>query len=223
MDDLDRLYFECVEILRRERPGALNEPFSVWDLHDEVIPYRRVRNPVGFVSNDDYEVAMSRLLSGERGYLLGDPTMQEELRAGLEESLPDIRRYLAFPDTKVRLDPEKIPPPGHIRYAPPEMRERTQWEDPSVAADDAIDSVSVDSGSASGSASGAAAEAQVEPSLVICPKCGVDLPELAAFCPFCGCRLSPETCSSCGANLEPAWIFCAKCGAARRGTQPDSA
>jgi hypothetical protein len=132
MDDLDRLYYEFVETLRHERPSGLSEKFGVLEVHSELIPYRRVRNLVGFRSNDDYEVALSRLLSGERGYLLCDGDMQAELRAGLEEPLPDINRYKAFPDVRVWLNAEIIPPPGDIRYAPPEMRERSEWATPAV-------------------------------------------------------------------------------------------
>ena len=49
MDDLDRLYFEFVEIARRERGAALGEPLTVFELHDERIPYRRVRDPAHHV------------------------------------------------------------------------------------------------------------------------------------------------------------------------------
>jgi hypothetical protein len=138
MDDLDRLYFEFVEVARRERGGAMAEPLTVLELHDELIPYRRVRDPADLRSNDDYELALSRMLAGERGYLLSDGNMQDELRAGLEETLPDIRRYRAFPDARVRLNPDEVPPPGHTRYAPPEMRERVEWSAPSVEADAAL-------------------------------------------------------------------------------------
>jgi RNA polymerase subunit RPABC4/transcription elongation factor Spt4 len=131
MDNLDRLYYEFVDTLRRQWPSRLTDKFTVLELHDEIIPYRRVRNPVGFRSNDDYEAVLSRFLAGERGYLLGDGAMQEEVRAGLEEALPDIRRYRAFPNVYVWLDPEEIPPPGDIRYAPPELREQ-EWTPPRV-------------------------------------------------------------------------------------------
>jgi len=133
MDDLDRLYVEFVELLRRERPEALTEAFTVSELHDRLIPYRRIRDSADLRSNDDYEAALSRLLAGERGYLLSDGRMQEEVRAGLDETLPDIRRYRAFPDVRVRLNPKEIPPPGDIRFAPPELREQADWTAPRSA------------------------------------------------------------------------------------------
>jgi hypothetical protein len=215
MDDLDRLYFEFVELLRRERPAGLVEPITVLELFDQLIPYRRIRNAAGLRSNDDYEIALSRLLSGERGYVQGDPVMQEELRAGLEETLPDIRRYLAFPDTRVWLNAEMIPPPGNIRYAPPELRQRS----------DVLEAMAQPPASGAGdSADGAAlSEAVAEPEATeVCPVCVVELPAGSAYCPFCGARLTPGVCRSCGASLDPTWRFCAKCGIERDDRPADS-
>lgn len=224
MDDLDRLYFEFVEILRRERPSALSEPFTVAELHELVIPYRRVRNPVGFRSNDDYEAALTRLLSGERGYVLSDRDMQEELKAGLNGVVPDTRRYRAFPDARVWLNPEEIPPPGDIRYAPPELREQIERlsratagpEEPrELETDDAATGEPGVEKPATSVVAGAESPARLESGLGLCPRCGVSPPEGAAFCPHCGSRLSADRCRNCGADMEPAWRFCADCGAPR--------
>jgi hypothetical protein len=213
MDDLDRLYYEFVEVLRRERPIALREPITVAEVHHEVIPYRRVRDSIGFRSHDDYEVVFSRLLSGERGYVESDPVMQGELKAGLDESLPDIRRFLAFPDVKISLNPEKIPPPGDIRYAPPELREATDWV--SEAIESAEQAAEQSDSSPETGAEEAAGAAEPAAPLPFCPQCREAVPEGAAFCPFCARRLLPDVCQACGADLDPAWSFCARCGAGR--------
>ncbi len=242
MDDVDRLYFEFVEILRRQRPAALEQPIAVSELTGRLIPYARVRNLVGFRSNDDYEAALSRLLSGERGYVLSEGPMQEELRAGLEEPLPDIRRYRAFSESRVWLNPDEIPPPGDIRYAPPELRERAARIAPADAGDgdvpdelptatstveSELQAADTDAGTSSDSgaegapatdapASGEAPTGSAE--LRLCPGCGADLPSRALFCPFCGYRLAPVICPSCGAELETFWRFCARCGTPRGGS-----
>lgn len=222
MDDLDRLYYEFVEILRRERPAALrDESLTFAELHDQMIPYPRIRNRVGFPTYEDYEAAVSRLLSGERDYLLCDRMVQEELRAGLEESLPDIRRFLAYPDVRVQLNPEKIPPPGDIRYAPPEMREGHDW------ASEAIEAAEAEAAAAPPEESDLPAEAvAAEPQPAAshyCPDCGGKAPEGAAFCPFCGRRLLPDVCRLCGADLDGGWSFCPRCGTAAAEGGADSA
>jgi len=258
MDNLDRLYFEFVEVARRERGTALIEPLTVFELHDELIPYRRVRDPADLRSNDDYELALSRMLAGERGYLLGDGSMQDELRAGLEETLPDIRRYRAFPDTRVWLNPDEIPPPGHIRYAPPELRDQEEWSAPRVEDDAALpdlhteeaiveerrieeeefleeaelDDVVLQDDHAEEIPELTDEDADVPESSTVtnpaaeletCPHCGTDSPLAAIFCPFCGTRLIPKNCETCGAELESAWRFCAACGAPRSGRSGDPA
>ena len=223
MDDLDRLYYEFVEIMRRDRRSALTDPLSILELHDRIIPYRQVRGGAGLRSNDDYEVALTRLLSGERGYLDGDRVMQNELRAGLEETLPDIRRYRAFPDTRVSLNSSLIPPPGHIRYAPPEVRERADLLEPATEeAEEPRELAEVED-----DAEGVDAE-EIEPVTTEptepeeCPMCSVEIPAQSSYCPFCGARVVPGSCVSCGATLDPTWLFCSECGRPRDDRVTDS-
>lgn len=245
MDDLDRLYVELVESLRRQQPSALTRSLTVFELHEQLVPYRRVRNSIGFSSNDEYEVALSRLLSGERGYLLGDGEMQGNVQAGLEEVLPDIRRYQSFPEHRVSLNPVGIPPPGDIRYAPPELRERADWATDAVdirelAPDPDVEPANLE-GATAGSESPAASpvpdaiDASVgggvahspdaaempRETLELCHTCGVEVPDSASYCPFCGSPVTTGVCKACGTELEPAWRFCAKCGLPREQTGRD--
>ncbi len=240
MDDLDRLFIEFVDILRRERPAEVKEPFAVSEVTGRIIPYSKVRNRAGFRSNDDYETALSRLLSGERGYVLSEGPMQQELRAGLEEPLPDIRRYRAFGDSRVWLNPEEIPPPGDIRYAPPALREQVERDaeadearriesarteaPPTESYPEADVPAPVAEGSEEDqlldplySPSAASTEDSSTASLAACPECDAALPETALYCPFCGYQLAATTCRSCGSELDRAWRFCARCGTPRPG------
>lgn len=237
MDQLDRIFIELVEALREERPLALTEPLIVCELHETLIPYRRVRDPGGFHSNGDYETALSRLISGERGYLLSEtPEMQEDVRTGLKESFPDVRRFLAYPDVRVWLNSEEIPPPGHIRYAPPALQEAAAQVARQPAKDRAA-AISNHGGAARTApvrelhAVEQAPEQHVEesdhyesgiestgstPRLETCPDCGIVLPERPVnYCPQCGRRIARALCHTCGEELEPAWQFCVECGTPR--------
>lgn len=241
MDDLDRLYHELVDSMRRRRPAALLDPCTVLEVHEQLVPYRRVRNALGFRSNEDYEAALSRMLSGERGYLLSEGELQPELQAGLGEIVADIRRYRSYPEARVWLNPEKIPPPGDIRYAPPEVRERTDWAraivtdavmtpdseegrpatdlagDPLASATPGSmsndDATSGDENPAAEPEAGEMSETAPVPAST-CLRCMERLPEGALFCPFCGSPVSGQ-CRSCGAEMEPAWRYCAACGEPR--------
>lgn len=240
MDDLDRLFCELVDSMRRGRPTALLKPLAVGEVHERVVPYRRVRDALGLRSNEDYEAALSRMLSGERGYLFGEEELQQDLRAGLNELVADIRRYRSYPEARIWLNPEKIPPPGDIRYAPPEVRDGTDWaraevdveapspdeEEAGSLGDPRLESaVPVDpdrpdrndatgDGATSDESVSEATNGVVAASAPSCPKCAEPIPEAAAFCPFCGLPLSGE-CGSCGAAMQPSWRYCAACGSPR--------
>jgi hypothetical protein len=241
MDDLDRLYHQLVDSMRRQRPTALLEPCTVLEVHEHLVPYRRVRNALGFRSNEDYEATLSRMLSGERGYLLGEGDLQPELQVGLGEIVADIRRYRSYPEARVWLNPEKIPPPGDIRYAPPEVRERTDWAR-AIAADEAMapdseetqpinhptadpgasappEAVSVDDATsvedpAAAESEDVAMDRAAPAATRTCRRCTEQLPEGALFCPFCGSPMSGQ-CRSCGAEMDRAWRYCAACGEPR--------
>lgn len=225
MDDLDRLYHELVDGMRRQRPAALLKPLTVQEVCERLVPYRRVRDVLGFRSNEDYETALSRLFSGERGYLSSDGVMQSEVQAGLGELLPDIRRYRSFPETRVWLNPEAIPPPGDVRYAPPEVQRAAA--EAHVLAPDPVDEQPISEVAAEseaavppdpgpfdvpGDSEGEDEADTASAQMGTCRRCAGEPPVGSAFCPFCGAHLSAETCETCGADMEPEWQYCAACG-----------
>lgn len=105
MDDLDRLYRRLVHNIRANRPEYLQIPFTVRELYEQIIPYRHNRRELGIETNDDYEIAIARLLAGERGYLQGDPTMQEQLRRELASPTGDPGVFKDHGDATVSLTP----------------------------------------------------------------------------------------------------------------------
>jgi hypothetical protein len=73
MDDLDRVFHRLVSNIRHRHPEYLTLPFTVQELYETLIPYRHHRRELGIETNQDYEIAVTRLLSGERDYLMADP------------------------------------------------------------------------------------------------------------------------------------------------------
>ena len=229
MDELDRLHIELVDIIRKERPDDLETPVSIAELHRELVPYQRVRSSAGFRSYDDYETALSRLLSGERDYLSSDAAdMQAEVTAGLGETYPDVRRFHAFDDARVWLSSEHIPPPGHVRYAPPDVQEeairlaeqermereearrREEEEERKRAAEEELEAQRLEKERRDAERREVARSA----GLRACEECDAELPDgPLRFCPFCGARLR-LVCSACGALMLVGWKFCGECGVA---------
>src|SRR5687767_14873948 len=79
MDDLDRLYQRLLHNVRTSFPQYLNRPFTIQELHEQIIPYRHNRKELGIDTNQDYEHALTRLLAGERGYVKTFDTVMERL------------------------------------------------------------------------------------------------------------------------------------------------
>jgi hypothetical protein len=108
MDELDRMYRRLLQNLRAGFPDLLARPFEVSELYTTLVPYRHNRRELGLETNQDYELALLRLLSGERGYLVGDPQMQTDLQQELESSNPDLTKFRAYSTTMVSLAPDGV-------------------------------------------------------------------------------------------------------------------
>jgi hypothetical protein len=117
MDELDRMFRRLVQNVRTGFPDLLGRPFEVAELYTTLIPYRHNRRELELDTNQDYEHALLRLLSGERGYLIGDPQMQAELRSELESPNPDLTKFRAFSTTMVSIAPDgaRTPEPPSLR------------------------------------------------------------------------------------------------------------
>jgi hypothetical protein len=103
MDELDRMHRRLVQNIRAGFPDLLGRPFEVAELYTTLVPYRHNRRDLELDTNQDYEHALLRLLSGERGYLVGDPQMQQDLRAELDSPNPDLTKFRAYATTMVSL------------------------------------------------------------------------------------------------------------------------
>lgn len=105
MDDLDRLFQRLVAAIRSEHPDYLSRPFEISELYQKLVPYRHHRRELQIDTNQDYELAVTRLLSGERGLLVGDEGMQEFLRTELASPNPDTGVFREFGSNHVAIAP----------------------------------------------------------------------------------------------------------------------
>jgi hypothetical protein len=105
MDDLDRLFHRLVHSIRATQPEYLARPFEIAELYQKLVPYRLHRRELQIETNQDYEAAVTRLLAGERGYLVGDEGMQEFLRTELTSPNPDVAVFREFGSNHVAIAP----------------------------------------------------------------------------------------------------------------------
>jgi hypothetical protein len=242
MDDLDRVFHRLVSNIRHRHPEYLTLPFTVQELYETLIPYRHHRRELGIETNQDYEIAVSRLLSGERDYLLADPEMRDKLQAELSSQHADPGAFREFAGAKVSLAPEAL---RRIRALTVPSGAAAAAESASggtASAPSSTPAPSVPPMSGSGAAvapappsgginatfplSSATAGESARPTPTAlssllnlsvpegCQFCGGTLPEgrTVIYCPHCGNNLSVSRCPACGGELEKGWKYCVGCG-----------
>ena len=108
MDDLDRMFRRLVQNIRMGYPDLLSRPFEVAELYQNIIPYRHNRSELGLEQNQDYEFALLRLLSGERGYLVVDDALRDAMQRELSSPNPETSAFRAFAGSHVSLSGEAV-------------------------------------------------------------------------------------------------------------------
>jgi hypothetical protein len=224
MDSLDRMYRHLVRTVRSKFPQYLTQPFDVAELHQNILPYRHHRRELGLETNEDYEIALTELLSGARDYLIVDDRMRDALKAELKSTNPDPSAFKRFATASVALSPNAIrsltigPDEDAPRESAPRISMAVTEERPirvSAAAPSAPTppqpAVQV---------STPAPEPSITPHPVVpqagerCRSCNEILPAGRAitFCPHCGQNVTTMNCPACGSELEVGWKFCPTCG-----------
>jgi hypothetical protein len=207
MDDLDRLFRRLVQNIRNGHAEYLSVPFTVAELHDTLVPYRHYRRDLGIETNQDYEAAVTRLISGERGYIRADEGMQQRLKKELASAHADPGLFREYASARISLVPDAVKGLGV-----PIPAQNAGGYSPGARASGA-------KGGGDSSDNGGTTTFTV-PSLAAmdiaegCRYCGGTLPEGRAitYCPHCGQNLAAKHCAGCGAELDPTWKFCVSCG-----------
>ena len=211
MDELDRLFSLLVEALARDARVAV--PFPAADVYERLVPYRSNRSRLNVATHQDYEMAVLRLLAGERNYVQLEPeAVRDAMQREIATVNPDPAYFRSFPDAQVMVngraaervlqadrayaparpdDEELVDTTGEnpvpVPFLPPTAF-RTPSSPPRIK-----DPLSPDQ----------------------CEYCGGVLPKdrKAHFCPHCG---QPQEgalkCPGCGNELDVGWAYCLSCG-----------
>jgi hypothetical protein len=237
MDALDRMFRRLVQIIRNDYPEYLGRPFELGELYQNIIPYRLHRRELALETNQDYEVTLLELLSGARGYVIGDGAMQDALRRELASPNPDaavFRNYAGehislAPEAVRRLDQPGATPSEAARTSVPTARASAGATIPGSAARATPPPAPPPSNPARGPAFSPAPPPLPPPPTAAphrsissnaaggsCRYCAGPLPEgrRITFCPHCGQNLTIQHCPACGTELEIGWKFCTTCGRA---------
>ncbi len=226
-DDLDRLFERLVRVLASDAPGRLAVPFPAAEVYERLVPYRSNRSTLRVATHQDYEMAVLRLLAGERGYVSLEPAeVQEALRREAGEQNPDTGLFRQFPDAILslnRLAAERFLR-GDRAYAPvpptppapaPASATSTRPLTEAGEREEETEEEELEAGSASRASPFELAEQTETPRQ--CPYCGETVPanRKVNFCPQCGQPPSGELrCPACGSEVDVGWRYCVGCGRA---------
>ena len=238
MDNLDRMYRHLVRTIRAKFPQYLTQPFDVAALQQTILPYRLHRRELGLETNEDYEITLSELLSGERDYLIVDERMRDALKAELKAVNPDPTAFKQFAPAMVALSPNAL---RSLDAGPDDQTTPLRpiaVPDPSVSASRPAPEPTAEAAAEARSSSSAIrpstkmevpAEEPRTSTLMTAPSgaraitpeagercraCNEVLPtgRPVTFCPHCGQNVTTLNCPACGSELEVGWKFCPVCG-----------
>jgi hypothetical protein len=194
-------------------------PFPAAEIYERLVPYRSNRSRLNVATHQDYEMAVLRLLAGERGYVQLEPdTVREAMRSEAQSINPDPAYFRSFPDAQVMVNgraAERVllaekayaPPTGAEPEEPADELVDTTGENPippqPFVPPDAFRAARVQRSDASSSRQ--------------CEYCGGVLPTNrdALFCPHCGQPQEGQLkCPGCGSEVDVGWAYCLTCGRA---------
>ena len=212
MDELDRLFGLLVAALARETRVAV--PFPASEVYERLVPYRSNRSRLNVATHQDYEMAVLRLLAGERNYVQLEPeNVREAMQREIATINPDPAYFRSFPDAQVMVNgraAERVLMADRA-YAPANPDEEddsglldTTGENPVpfIPPTAFVEPERPEPGLSAGNR---------------CEYCGGMLPGSgeARFCPHCGQPQGGELkCQGCGAELDVGWAYCLTCGRA---------
>lgn len=212
MDELDRLFGLLVSALAREARVAV--PFPASDVYERLVPYRSNRARLNVATHQDYEMAVLRLLAGERGYVQLEPeTVREAMQREIATINPDPAYFRSFPDAQVMVNgraAERVMQADRA-YAPPGQAADEEMELSDTTGENPVP-VPFSPPAAFRAPIHRSKDALAPDQ---CEYCGGVLPanREARFCPHCGQPREGELkCPGCGSALDVGWAYCLACG-----------
>lgn len=216
VDELDRLFGLVVAALARETRVAI--PFPAAEIYERLVPYRSNRSRLNVATHQDYEMAVLRLLAGERGYVQLEPeTVRDAMQREIATINPDPAYFRSFPEAQVMVNgraAERVLL-AERAYAPPRDDDE----------DDLLDTTGENPIPPPASPAPPPHVAPHERFRVArpapglsdnqCEYCGGVLPSNrdARFCPHCGQPQEGDLkCPACGSAVDVGWAYCMSCG-----------
>jgi len=227
---VERLFRRLVANLSALDPSAVHRPVAVGEIAQRLVPYRTHRGILSLDSNEDYEMAVLRLLAGEGGFVQVFP---EDVAAALTREAasinPDTGLFHQFTDATFLLDADRVAGLSSVpsAYNDEEDGPRTPRTAPASPAptrpldadaqredDEAAESLPFSMDDEESDTIAVTAQPRAITVHAECSYCGGNLPvgRTVLFCPHCGQNIGVVHCPTCGSELDVGWTFCITCG-----------
>jgi len=221
VDELDRLFGLLVAALARETRIAV--PFPAAEIYERLVPYRSNRARLNVATHQDYEMAVLRLLAGERSYVQLEPdSVREAMQREIATINPDPAYFRSFPEAQVMVNgraAERVLMADRA-YAPPASVDTdedglldTTGENPiPPAPPSTLPPPAAPHQHAERFRIARPPHALLESQ---CEYCGGVLPSNrdVRFCPHCGQPQEGDLkCPACDSPVDVGWAYCLSCG-----------
>jgi Double zinc ribbon len=221
VDELDRLFGLLVAALARETRMAV--PFPAAEIYERLVPYRSNRARLNVATHQDYEMAVLRLLAGERSYVQLEPdAVREAMQREIATINPDPAYFRSFPEAQVMVNgraAERVLIADRA-YAPPASADAdedglldTTWENPiPPALSSTLPPPPAPPHHAERFRIARPPHGLLENQ---CEYCGGVLPSNrdVRFCPHCGQPQEGDLkCPACDSPVDVGWAYCLSCG-----------
>jgi hypothetical protein len=206
-DDLVALFTHVAQALHALRADGVVQPIEIAELTARWAPYASMRKALGIATNEDYELLVMRLVSGEGGYVFADESLQDDLRREVASPNPDLTALRTYGAARITLAREPL---RRVLHLSPD-----QLPAPAPAAERPAPRMTAPQANPVGDPTAPAPAARITPPPV-CQFCGGMLPggRPVNFCPQCGLNVSTRRCAGCSSEIQPGWRFCVTCGRA---------
>lgn len=240
MDELTRFARRLIEQLAASKDGV-NRAVPIGMVRDKILPYRTHRRALMLESVEDYETVLLRLVAGERGFVRTLPVAAaQRCQEELADANPDLGVLDEVAESTIQitsLAAAQILGDEADGVAPSEAKGRERdvtlreakgpisTETPAPSAEtrppgdnrvEAKARIPKERPAASVASLPQPDHSTEEPvTMTECPHCHHAMPpgREVVFCPWCGKRLIPFTCSRCQTELDSDWRHCITCGA----------
>ncbi len=233
MEEVEKLFRHLVRVLSEGERDRSREPIEIAEIYQTILPYRRFRGVLQIESNQDYEMILLRLLSGEGGLASVDPVeAQDALSEEANAVNPNPGAFRDYAAAKVYLNINAIQSytDDSDPYAPPSpVQERAEpiSPEPSSSFEPPVQNATPEINPSPTAQPYAAPETQQQPFATKQPPRPVTLPFVpeppATVSPppglergpvFTGGEVRTSTCPSCDRGLPTRRKikFCPYCG-----------